>query len=113
LPLSGDGRTLSAIQVQKVSEAELLPASGNGTPSPIPGISKLMQQTRSGAWLNDSEILLVLPSKLIRLSLDGTRQSEIFSDPNASIGFASICGGGHKIVVDMRGHENDSSVRER
>jgi len=111
LALSGDGRTLSAIQVQNVSEAELLPASGNGTPSPIPGISKLMQQTRSGGWLNDSEILLVLPSKLIRLSLDGTRQSEIFSDPNASIGFAAICGSGHKIVVDMRGHDNDSSVR--
>jgi hypothetical protein len=62
LALSGDGRTLSAIQVQNVSEVELLPASGNGTPSPIPGISKLMQQTRSGVWLNDSEILLVLPS---------------------------------------------------
>ena len=36
------------------------------TASPIPGISKLLQQTRNGDWLSDSEILLVLPSKLIR-----------------------------------------------
>jgi len=109
--LSADGRTISAIQVQSVGEIDVLPASGGGNPSPIPGISKLLQQARNGAWLSDSEILLVLPSKLIRISIDGTRQSEIFSDPNASIGFVSVCGGGHSIVVHMRGHEGDSSVR--
>jgi Tol biopolymer transport system component len=71
----------------------------------------LLQQARGFAWLSDSEILLVLPSKLIRVSLDGNQQTEIFSDPNASIGFASVCGAGQTIVVQMRGHENDGAVR--
>jgi serine/threonine protein kinase len=108
LALSGDGRTLSAIQVQGVSEIDLLPASGNGTASPVPGIAKLLQQSRSGAWLSDSEILLVLPSRLLKISVDGLRQTEVFSDSSTSIGTTAICGDGHTLVFTMRGHENDN-----
>ena len=111
LSLSGDGRTIGAIQAQNVSELDLLPASGNGTASQVPGISKLLQQARNGDWLSDSEILLVLPSKLMRVSLDGARQSEIFSDANTSIGRAAVCAKGRTIVMTMRGHENDNAVR--
>jgi len=111
IALSGDGRTLSAVQAQNIAEVDILPASGRGTPSSIPGISKLLQQTRSGGWLNNSEIMLVLPSKLLRVSLDGSRQTEIFSDDNASLGFAAVCENGRTIVIAMRGHENDNSQR--
>jgi eukaryotic-like serine/threonine-protein kinase len=109
IALSGDGRTLSTIQAQSVAEIDILPASGGGTASPIPGISKLLQQTRGGGWLSNSEVLLVLPSRLLKVSLDGSQQTEIFSDNNASLGFAAICGNGHTIVITMRGHDNDNS----
>ncbi len=111
IALSGDGRTLSTIQAQSVAEIDILPASRGGTASPIPGISKLLQQTRSGGWLSNSEVLLVLPSRLLRVSLDGSQQTEIFSDSNASLGSAAICENGHTIVITMRGHENDNSQR--
>jgi len=111
IALSGDGRTLSTIQAQSVAEIDILPASGGGTASPIRGISKLLQQTRGGGWLSNSEVLLVLPSRLLKVSLDGSQQAEIFSDSNASLGSAAICESGHTIVIAMRGHENDNSER--
>ncbi len=109
IALSSDGRTLSTIQAQSIAEIDILPASGGGTASPIPGISKLLQQTRSGGWLSNSEVLLVLPSRLLKVSLDGSQQTEIFSDSNASLGSAAICENGHTIVITMRGHDNDNS----
>ena len=112
IALSGDGRTLATIQSQNVSEIDLLPASGGAAASPIPGISKLLQQARGGGWLSNSEILLVLPSRMLRVSLDGSQQTEIFSDSNSTLGAAAICENGHTIVVTMRGHENDNAQRE-
>jgi eukaryotic-like serine/threonine-protein kinase len=109
IALSGDGRTLSAIQAQNVAEIDILPPTGGATASAIPGISKLLQQTRSGGWLSNSEILLVLPSRMLRVSLDGAQQTEIFGDSNASLGDAAICENGRTIVIAMRGHENDNS----
>jgi hypothetical protein len=111
IALSGDGRTLGTIQSQSVSEIDVLPASGGGTGSAVPGISKLLQLTRRGGWLSDSEILLVLPSRILKVSLDSTQQTEIFSDSNASLGSTAICENGHAVVVTMRGHDNDNSQR--
>jgi len=111
IALSGDGRTLATIQSQNVSEIDLLPASGGAAASSIPGISKLLQQARGGGWLSNSELLLVLPSRLLRVSLDGSQQTEIFSDSNATLGAATICENGHTIVFNMHGHENDNAQR--
>jgi serine/threonine protein kinase len=110
IALSGDGRTLSTIQSQIVAEIDLLPASGGGNASPIPGISKLLQQARAGGWLSNSEILLVLPSKMLKVSLDGSQQTEIFSDSNVSLGSAAICENGHTIVAAMRAHDNSGGL---
>jgi len=64
-----------------------------------------------GGWLSDSDVLLVLPSRLLRVSLDGSQQTEIFGDTNASLGPAAICDSGHTIVVTISGHDNDNSGR--
>jgi hypothetical protein len=126
IALSGDGRTLSTIQAQSVAQIDILPASGGGTASPIPGISKLLQQTRGGGWLSNGlkfaggiREVADLPSRVVRTfvfsslegstSLDGSQPTEIFSDSNASLGSAAIRENGHTIVIAMRGHENDNS----
>ena len=111
IALSGDGRTLSAIQAQSVAEIDTLPASGAGTTSSIPGISKLLQQARGGGWLSNSDILLVLSSRLVRVSLDGSRQTEIFSDTNATLENGLVCENNRTIVVSMSGHGNDNAKR--
>lgn len=110
LSLSSDGRTLTTIQSQQVEEVDILPSAGGATVM-IPGISKLLRQVRSTGWLSDSELLLVLPTRILRLSTDGTKQSELFSDSNASLGAIAVCGNGHSIVFRMTGHEGNSSAR--
>ena len=110
IALSGDGRTLVTVQLQGVPQLDLLPASG-GTGSPVPGVAKLLLQARDGGWLSDTEVLIALPSKVVAVGLDGSRQTDIFSDPSSSIGSLAVCSGGHAIVVTMRGHDNDSASR--
>src|SRR6267143_1902762 len=110
LSLSGDGRTLTTIQSQRESELDLLPAAGGGAGGTFPGLAKQLRQARDVAWLSDSELLLVLPDRLLQTSTDGAKQTELFSDSNASLGAAAVCGGGRSIVVIMRGREGRASA---
>src|SRR6267143_1915824 len=110
LSLSGDGRTLTTIQSQRESELDLLPAAGGGAGGTLPGLAKQLRQARDVAWLSDSELLLVLPDRLLQTSTDGAKQTELFSDSNASLGAAAVCGGGRSIVVIMRGREGRASA---
>ena len=110
LSLSGDGRTLTTIQSQRESELDLLPAPGGGAGGTLPGLAKQLRQARDVAWLSDSELLLVLPDRLLQTSTDGAKQTELFSDSNASLGAAAVCGGGRSIVVIMRGREGRASA---
>ncbi len=111
LSLSGDGKTLSTIQSQPVGELDLLPAAGGSASTAIPGLAKQLQQTRFVSWLNDSEFLLVLPDRILRVSSDGAKQSELFSDTSATLGNAIVCNGGRSIVFRMRGHEGADTGR--
>ena len=108
--LSGDGRTLTTIQSQPEGELDLLPAAGGSAGGALPGLARQLRQTKDVAWLSDSELLLVLPDKLLRTSMDGAKQTELFSDSATTLGSAAVCGEGRWIVVDMRGREGRASV---
>jgi Tol biopolymer transport system component len=110
LSLSGDGKLLTTIQSQPEAELDLLSASGGEASRPIPGLAKTLQKTRDMDWLNDTELLLVQPDKLLRVSLDGTKQTELFSDSSASIYSGAVCDGGHALVVEIRGREGRPTV---
>ena len=110
LSLSGDGKLLTTIQSQPEEELDLLPAAGGEASRAIPGLAKTLQKTRDIAWLNDAEILLVQPDKLLRASLDGTKQTELFSDSLARISSGAVCDGGHALVVAIRGREGRPTV---
>ena len=103
--VSGDGKILTTIQSQVVSEFELLPAAGGAAGPPIPGVAKLLQRTTGSGWLSDSEVLISTPTSIVKLSLDGSKQTELFSDNNAAISGPTVCGNGRYIVFRMRGHE--------
>jgi serine/threonine protein kinase/Tol biopolymer transport system component len=108
--LSGDGRTLTTIQSQPEGELDLLPAAGGSTGRALSGLARQLRQTRDVAWLSDSELLLVLPDRLLRTSMDGANQTELFSDSATTLGYAAVCGEGRWIVVGMRGREGRASV---
>ena len=105
LSVSADGRTLTTIQSQREGELDLLPASGNGKIAALPGVSKLLRQTRSISWLGNTDLLLVLPDKILRLSMDGTKQTELFSDNSANLVDGTVCRGGRSIVISISGRE--------
>src|SRR4029077_16984736 len=109
LSLSGDGRALTTIQSQQVGELDMLAATGGAAGSPIPGLAKQLQQTRTVAWLNDSEFLLMQPDRILRVSSDGAKLTELFSDNSVSLGGAAVCQSGHTIVIRMRGREGSDT----
>jgi serine/threonine protein kinase len=109
LSLSGDGRTLTTIQSQQVGELDMLAASGGAAGQPIPGLAKQLQQTRNVAWLSDSEFLLMQPDKILRVSSDGAKQTELFSDSAVSLGGVAVCQTGHTLVIRMRGREGNDT----
>jgi len=110
LSLSGDGKLLTTIQSQPEAELDLLSASGGEASRAIPGLAKTLQKTRDIAWLNDAELLLVQPDKLLRVSLDGTKETELFSDTSSSMFSGVVCEHGHAVVVAIRGREGHPTV---
>ena len=105
LSVSADGRTLTTIQSQREGEIDLLPASGNGKIVTVPGLTKLLRETRSISWLNNTELLLILPDKILRASTDGAKQTELFNDPSAFLADGVVCAGGRSIVISMNNRQ--------
>jgi eukaryotic-like serine/threonine-protein kinase len=110
LSLSADGRTLTTIQSQTEAELDLLTAAGDSAGAALPGLARQLRQTKDVHWLSDTELLLVLPDKLLRTSIDGAKQAELFSDSTTTLGLGAVCGQGNTIVISMRGREGRESA---
>jgi eukaryotic-like serine/threonine-protein kinase len=110
LSIAGDGRTLTTIQSQFVGELDLFPAPGGSTFEALPGLARQLRQANDLQWLNDSEVVVVLPDRLLRASLDGVKQTEVFSDSVTTLGLAAVCKEGRTIVVAIRGREARESA---
>jgi eukaryotic-like serine/threonine-protein kinase len=108
--VSSDGRILTTVQSQLEGELDLLDGAGGNIQSALTGLTRQLGQTRTVAWLSDSDLLLVQPDRILRTSLDGTKQTELFNDNTAALRSAAVCGAGQWIVVDMRGHEGGTFV---
>jgi eukaryotic-like serine/threonine-protein kinase len=111
LSLSGDGRTLSTIQRQFEGELDVVGAGGEEAVAVVPGMAKQLREAVQALWLSDGELLLILRDKILRMSTDGTKQTEVFSDSKARLGPAAVCGGGHTIVVGMLGRDGVEKAR--
>jgi len=111
ITISGDGKTLTTIQSQLISEFDLLPAAGGSGGTPIPGMAKLLQRATGAGWLSDSELLVSTATQIVQVGLDGSKQTELFSDNGAAISGLAICGSGRYVVFRMRGHESNPAGR--
>ena len=110
LSLSADGKVLTTIQRNFERQLDLLPATGNGDPVSVPGFNRQLKLARQVEWLSNTELLVLLPDKALRLSTDGGQQTEILSDAGASMQFASVCNQGRSIVIAMSGHESKQAM---
>jgi eukaryotic-like serine/threonine-protein kinase len=109
--MSGDGKILTTIQSHMVSEIDVLPTTGGANATRIPGIEPLLRRTSGVAWLDDSDIIIATSTTLVRVALDGSKQTELFSDDHVAISGPAGCGNGRYIVFRMRGYQANAAAR--
>ena len=113
--ISADGKTMAAVQVQRFSEIEILPGSGDG---PSVRVASIRQQEFifDLHWANDTELFVAEgtdPDKIVRLSTDGKTQTTVksVSNSNELLGIVgvSVCDHGRTLVghwVDTQAHSS-------
>jgi serine/threonine protein kinase len=110
LTLSSDGHSLATVQNQLTSEIQLLPSSGTGSASLVPGLPA--QGFIAGFdWLGNDELVLSKGSRLLRLKIDGSNLSTMLSDPAAFINSVGTCGSKDSIVLTWYFHGGNSGER--
>jgi eukaryotic-like serine/threonine-protein kinase len=110
LTLSSDGHTLATVQNQLTSEIQLLPSSGTGPASLVPGLPA--QGFIAGFdWLGNDGLVVSKGSRLLRLKIDGSSMTTMLSDPAAFINSVGTCGGKDSIVLTWYFHGGDSGER--
>ena len=108
LTLSGNGKSLVTVQVQSSGEIDILPASGNGTPAPIPGIPS-REATLGFGWTGNKRLLVAQGSRVLRTPINRTGSVTLVDDPSAQTALPSACAGGKYIVFDWPFHETEKT----
>ena len=109
--VSGDGKILATIQSHRVSEIDLLPPTGGAIAARIPGIESLLRRTSGVAWLNDSELVIATSTGLVRVAVDGSKQTEVFNDEHVAVAGPAGCGNGRYIVFYMLDYQGNAAGR--
>jgi serine/threonine protein kinase/Tol biopolymer transport system component len=104
LSISADGKSIAAMQRQGSASIALLPASGQGNPTTVPGVPN-GEGIRNVLWDKDGNLLIVGAHQILRTSLDGNHQTTVVTDPNAMILHAAACPNGGPILVDWYARE--------
>jgi eukaryotic-like serine/threonine-protein kinase len=97
LTISSDGRTVATVQQQLSSEIQLLPSSGRGAGSVVPGLPA-QGFIAAFDWLNNDELVVSKGVRMLRLKIDGSNLANIVNGPTGFIGNVNTCGGERSIV---------------
>jgi eukaryotic-like serine/threonine-protein kinase len=101
--VSADGKTLATVQTHVTSEISVLPGTGAGSPSIVPGFSR-EQELAALDWTDDGELLVSEGVRLVRTRVDGTNVATLLEDPASWISSVSLCNGGRSIVTNWGFH---------
>ena len=110
LTISGDGHTLATVQNQMTSEIQLLPASGTGPASLVPGLPA-QGFISAFDWVGNDELVVSKGLRLLRIKIDGSSSSGILNDPGGFIGSVDTCGGKGPIVFTWYFHGGENGGR--
>jgi serine/threonine protein kinase len=110
LTISSDGHTLATVQNQVTSEIQLLPASGTGPASLVPGLPA-QGFISAFDWLGNDELVVSKGLRLLRMRTDGSSSSSILNDPGGFIGSVDTCGGKGPIVFTWYFHGGENGGR--
>jgi eukaryotic-like serine/threonine-protein kinase len=106
--LSADAKILATVQERIESEVDLLPGTGGGTPSTLPGIAKQMV-VNDVSWAGNRQLLLSEDTRLVRVAADGTNPVNLLNDSSARIQSAATCNEDRSIVFSSVFHGKTNS----
>jgi serine/threonine protein kinase/Tol biopolymer transport system component len=82
LTVSADGKTAATVQVKTTRTLAIIPARGlSGTAAP----TSQVENVSTFDWTADGNLVVTDGSKLIQVKPDGSKQSELISDPGAAV----------------------------
>jgi serine/threonine protein kinase len=110
LSLSADGRTLATVQKETSTQIVLMPPSGAGSLTAVPGIAT-REALPSFSWTGDGQLLISHGDRLIRQHTDGTHAMTILSDPAAWISDPVSCDNDRWIALNWMVHGEGSPNR--
>jgi serine/threonine protein kinase/Tol biopolymer transport system component len=114
LSMSADNKTIAAVMQKNFRSFYLLPGSGSASNPPSPVLTQ-EKDFDSFGWTATGELLLSEPSKLVRISPDGSNRSVFLNQVAIE---PSICGDGTSAgakppVVFVSGHHSASGLDGR
>ena len=107
LSLSADGRTLAAVQKETSTQIVLMPPSGAGPLTPVPGLAT-RETLPTFSWTGDGQLLISHGDRLVRQHTDGTHAVTILSDPAAWINDSVSCDNDRWIALNWMIHGEGS-----
>jgi serine/threonine protein kinase len=108
--LSADGHTLATVQKETSTQIVLMPPSGAGPLTPVPGIAA-RETLPSFSWTGDGQLLISHGDRLIRQHTDGTHAVTLLSDPAAWISAPVSCDKDRWIALNWMVHGEGSGNR--
>ena len=108
LSLSSDGHTLATVQKETSTQIVLMPSSGAGPLTPVPGIAT-RETLPSFSWTGGGQLLISHGDRLVRQSTDGTHGVTILSDPAAWISDPVSCDNDRWIALNWMVHGEGGS----
>ena len=110
LSLSADGHTLATVQKETSTQIVLMPPSGAGPITLVPGLSA-RETLPSFSWTGDGQLLISHGDRLVRQHTDGTHAVTLLSDPAAWISAAVSCDSDRWIALNWMVHGEGSANR--
>ncbi len=110
ISIAGDGHTLATVQKETSTQIVLLPPSGAGPLTLVPGIAA-RETLPSFSWTGDGQLLISHGDHLVRQHTDGTRAVTILSDPTAWISAPLSCDNDRWIALNWMVHGEGSGNR--
>ena len=110
LSLSADGHTLATVQKETSTQIVLMPPSGAGPLTLVPGLSA-RETLPSFSWTGDGQLLISHGDRLVRQHTDGTHAVTLLSDPAAWISAPVSCDSDRWIALNWMVHGQGSANR--
>ncbi len=109
LNISADGKAMVSLQQQQSDSVHVQPVVGNGSALQVPGVPNQAIVNGVG-WDSNGSLIVTTSTSLLRLSLDGSQQTTLLSDPGASMTWPSVCRNGGPIVFVWSQREGKTTV---